>query len=75
MPEKIMKMYAWDVSGGYISDKSPGAKYTKWMIAGGIAGAATTVVGNLRMHSFMNTLNILLYIQAALQKESWSLHR
>ncbi|XP_011409465.1 PREDICTED: mitochondrial substrate carrier family protein X-like [Amphimedon queenslandica] len=45
MPEKIMKMYAWDLSREYISNKYPEAKYTKWIIAGGIAGAATTVVG------------------------------
>ena len=48
MPEKIMKMQAWDAAGGYISDKYPEAKYTKWIIAGGIAGAATTVAGNIR---------------------------
>ncbi|XP_003386558.1 PREDICTED: mitochondrial substrate carrier family protein X-like [Amphimedon queenslandica] len=45
MPEKIMKMYAWDLSRGYISNKYPEAKYTKWIIAGAFAGAATTVVG------------------------------
>ena len=45
MPEKTMKMYAWNGVRGYISDKYPEAKYTKWIIAGGMAGAATTVVG------------------------------
>uniref|UniRef100_A0A1X7UVY5 Mitochondrial carrier protein n=1 Tax=Amphimedon queenslandica TaxID=400682 RepID=A0A1X7UVY5_AMPQE len=45
MPEKAMKMRAWDVVEGYIEKKSPNAKYTKWLLAGGMAGVATTVVG------------------------------
>ena len=42
-----MKMRAWDVVEEYIERRSPSAKYTKWLLAGGMAGVATTVVGEL----------------------------
>lgn len=42
MPEKALKMQAWIQVGRYFSED---ATYSKWIIAGSAAGAATTLVG------------------------------
>ena len=59
MPEKAMKMEAWRIVGGYIEKQYPNAKYTKWLVAGAMAGVATTVVGKLMvcMQSSKDTIH------------------
>lgn len=49
MPEKAMKMQAWEVSCKFIERKNENLMYTKWLISGALAGAATTVVGMLSL--------------------------
>ena len=45
MPEKAMKMQAWIIVGRYIENRYNNLKYTKSIIAGAAAGAATFIVG------------------------------
>ena len=48
MPEKAMKMQTWTLVGKYFDDRyNHNIMYTKWIVAGACAGAATTVVGLL----------------------------
>lgn len=45
MPEKAMKMQAWTTVGRYMERNYENLTYTKWIIAGAAAGAATTLIG------------------------------
>lgn len=46
MPEKAMKMQAFFTVCRYFDDKyDHSLTYSKWLIGGAVAGAATTVVG------------------------------
>ena len=51
MPEKAMKMQGWIIVGRYIERNFEEKTYTKWLIAGSVAGAATTVVGKRDAHA------------------------
>jgi solute carrier family 25 aspartate/glutamate transporter 12/13/solute carrier family 25 carnitine/acylcarnitine transporter 20/29 len=44
-PEKMMKMLLWDKVNIFIDNNYNTSVYTKWLISGAAAGAATTVVG------------------------------
>ena len=46
MPEKAMKMQAWTTVGRYMERNYENLTYTKWIVAGAMAGAATTLIGN-----------------------------
>lgn len=50
MPEKAMKMQGWIIVGRYIERNFEDKTYAKWLIAGSVAGAATTVVGEIIMN-------------------------
>ena len=45
MPEKAMKMQAWIIVGRYMEKQFDNPTYSKWLFAGAMAGAATTVIG------------------------------
>ena len=45
MPEKAMKMQAWLIVGCYMDRQFDNPTYSKWLFAGAVAGAATTVIG------------------------------
>ena len=45
MPEKALKMQAWLITCRLIDHKFENAMFTKWLVAGCVAGAATTIVG------------------------------
>lgn len=42
MPEKALKMFAWTTVGRCFNEN---ATWSKWIVAGSAAGAATTIVG------------------------------
>ena len=45
MPEKAMKMQTWITVGRFMENKFDNPTYSKWLFAGAMAGAATTVIG------------------------------
>ena len=50
MPEKAMKMQTWIIVRNYIDTQFDSRLvYSKWLFAGAMAGAATTVIGHYCM--------------------------
>jgi len=45
MPEKAFKMQGWIIVGRFMESRFERPTISKWIVAGSVAGAATTIIG------------------------------
>jgi len=60
MPEKAIKMQGWIIVGRYMESRYDQPTYSKWIVAGAAAGAATTLIGKPHIHVASSHDNIVI---------------